>query len=154
MPPIQSSPGTYLILLALPCRLDLRYGRGGRVRLAAGLYGYVGSALGPGGLAARLRRHLAGSPRHHWHIDSLLPHASPVGALVSAGTERLECLWAAWVRANALSTASGFGASDCRCEGHLFHLGEREAQAGFLRRAHRALGASPVARTDLNALIE
>lgn len=124
------------------------------MQLAAGLHGYVGSALGPGGLAARLRHHLAGSPRRHWHIDSLLPHASPTGALVGTGTARRECLWAAWVRGNALSAAPGFGASDCRCGGHLFHLGEREVEEDFLHRARRALGASPVTRTDLNALIE
>jgi Uri superfamily endonuclease len=48
----------------------------------------------------------------------------------------------------------GFGASDCGCHGHLFRLGERSIEGAFARRACRALGARPVAKAELDALMK
>lgn len=52
------APGTYLLLLRVdsPCMVNV--GRLGTATLGLGWVLYVGSAFGPGGLAARLRHHL------------------------------------------------------------------------------------------------
>ncbi|MDA1071819.1 MAG: DUF123 domain-containing protein, partial [Proteobacteria bacterium] len=72
--------GAYLLLFDLAAALDLGpVGRLGRVRLVPALYAYAGNAKGPGGLRARIARHLARDKRPHWHIDRLTqvvpPHA-------------------------------------------------------------------------------
>lgn len=77
------SPGTYILLLELKRKSsDIKIGRKLEVSLEPGLYSYVGSALGPGGLVTRLRRHASKSSIKHWHIDYLLPYTKIIGALV------------------------------------------------------------------------
>lgn len=122
-------------------------GRARSVDLEPGLYCYVGSALGPGGLAARLRRHASRPARKHWHVDHLLERATLAGVLVIEDGVHHECAWAAWAAGEALSTIDGFGASDCRCRGHLFHLGKTLGSAArdrFAVRAWQDLGARPI----------
>jgi len=64
--------GLYLLLLELDHVIDPVIA-GQRLALGPGLYVYVGSACGPGGLRARLARHLCGRRRRlHWHIDKLI----------------------------------------------------------------------------------
>lgn len=79
--------GVYAVLFLLG--REFRGKLGGSVRrLAPGLYLYVGSAYGPGGLRARLRRHLEGvRKRLKWHIDYLLAadQATPIAASYVAG---------------------------------------------------------------------
>src|SRR5690606_27361384 len=40
-------------------------------QLSAGQYIYAGSAHGPGGIDARLRRHFRREKTLHWHVDRL-----------------------------------------------------------------------------------
>jgi Uri superfamily endonuclease len=166
--------GAYVIRLRLPAARTLvvrrrvrgRLGRSRTFVLPAGDYLYVGSALGPGGLAARIGRHLAREKALHWDIDFLLSGpgrpASEVWARASA-RRGLECRWAAAI-ARAAGTAPvvgrregerravhGFGAGDCtrRCgcgsaapgsaRTHLFRV-EGEAT---LPRVRRVLGERP-----------
>ncbi len=116
--------GTYLLILRLDEAIArLPIGRLGALPFPAGYYLYVGSAFGPGGVAARLAHHARRvKPRRHWHIDYLREHSHLVEAWSVACTERLEH---AWVRAlNATPgvqpVAPGFGASDSPCASHLF----------------------------------
>lgn len=146
-------PGTYLLLLTLPAPAELQIGRNRTISFEAGLYCYVGSALGPGGLAARLKRHAAGSKRQHWHIDYLLPHAQLAGALVIEDPRRLECSWAAWVESQAHACVQKFGSSDCRCAGHLFLLGAFDEKGLFVRRARRALNADFVSLAAISGWV-
>ncbi len=134
-------PGTYLLLLTLPASAELQIGRNRTISFESGLYCYVGSALGPGGLAARLQRHASGRGRRHWHIDYLLPHGQLTGALVIENTRRWECIWAAWVGDQARACVHGFGSSDCRCAGHLFLLGTPAEGIRFVERAQAELRA-------------
>jgi len=115
--------GTYVLVLRLARPAALEVGRLGCVEFPAGYYAYVGSALGPGGLAARLKHHLREAARPRWHIDYLRRAARPVEVWVSRDGRRREH---AWVRALAARPeigrpVAGFGASDCRCGTHLFH---------------------------------
>jgi Uri superfamily endonuclease len=114
-----------LVLDVAECRITV--GRLGCVVFPAGLYAYVGSALGIGGLAARVARHRRGEKRRHWHIDYLLDHARIVDVYVDATGRRLECRWSQALLSYAGATEGprGFGASDCQCRTHLFYLGPR-----------------------------
>jgi Uri superfamily endonuclease len=143
------SPGTYLLLMALPGRTDVTVRGGREFRLEAGLYAYVGSARGSGGLASRLRRHATESSRKHWNVDYLVPHADLRGALVARGTDRRECGWASWVASNDTECVAGFGSSDCRCAGHLFRIGGHGDVDAFVRVARSALGGQYVAVDEI-----
>jgi Uri superfamily endonuclease len=117
--------GTYILVLQLD-RLasGLRIGKLGVFDFPPGLYLYVGSAFGAGGLAARLAHHCrVEKPRPHWHIDYLRPMARLREAWTVAGPERLEGRWCRALSAAPLLSAPvpGFGASDTRCFTHLFY---------------------------------
>jgi Uri superfamily endonuclease len=119
--------GTYVLALWLERAQVIRVGRLGDIVFPAGWYLYAGSALGPGGLAARLARHLARidtGKRAHWHVDYIRERAVWAGAWGRASARRLECEWAGALRGQpgARIVAPGFGASDCRCPAHLVHL--------------------------------
>jgi Uri superfamily endonuclease len=111
-------------------------GRLGRFDFTAGLYVYVGSAFGPGGLAARVGRHLRSGKRLRWHIDYLTcePGVRTVATITRLQTAAANdvpgiCLECDWVRCllaipGVEIPARGFGASDCRedCPAHLLRL--------------------------------
>ena len=120
-----AGPGAYALALLLESDRVIRIGKLGCFSLTKGCYVYVGSALGPGGVAARLRHHCRETSRPRWHLDYLRQHATPCGAWIRFGTENLECQWASALRAQRLMTPgpAGFGSSDCRCAGHLFFAG-------------------------------
>jgi Uri superfamily endonuclease len=129
---IPSKPGAYGLHLRLTRSQKLQIGGLGDFTFPPGEYVYVGSALGPGGLRARVSRHLRGDGRWHWHIDWLRPFVEVVGYWYQITGTRLECCWS---RLLAAETGAGipvphFGASDCRskvgkCDAHLilFNLG-------------------------------
>lgn len=119
-----AEPGLYALGLRLAKTTPLSIGALGEFSLPSGLYLYVGSAWGPGGLAARVRRHLQGRGRAHWHLDYLRAVAEPV-ALWLKPQEREECRWAAHLLAHptARIVIAGFGSSDCRCPAHLAYCG-------------------------------
>lgn len=135
-------PGTYLLVLRVEAACRPRVGALGAVELAPGRHAYAGSALGPGGVRARMARHLRGEGARHWHVDHLREAARPTGAWWVHAEERLECRWAEATAglSGADRSAPGFGASDCGCPGHLVRLPEGAA-GGALRAA--LAGASP-----------
>ncbi len=161
--------GTYVLALWLDRPRRISVGRRGEFAFPAGWVLYVGSALGPGGLAARLARHrrrFASGKRPHWHVDYVREHAVWGGAwarraggrLEGGGARRaggrLECAWAAALgqRPGARIVVPGFGASDCRCPGHLVHLPALpdEAWMAHILRAERVV----VGMDELDELLE
>lgn len=124
--PWRSEPGSYLLLLQLDASITVNVGRLGRAKFQPGRYVYLGSALGPGGVAARLSRHLRPEKRMRWHIDYLTPVAPVTGAAGVYGMDRRECTWSHAVEAvpGASAPVRGFGSSDCRngCTAHLWRL--------------------------------
>lgn len=114
----------------------------GRIELAGGRHAYAGSALGPGGVRARLRRHVGGRGARHWHVDHLRPATRPVEAWWIHDDRRLECRWAAAAAGlpGCGRPVAGFGASDCGCRGHLVRLPE---DPGRPRLEEALAGASP-----------
>jgi Uri superfamily endonuclease len=124
------------LLLKLDRQKRITIGKLGTFDFPAGYYLYVGSALGPGGLRARLARHRRGSQRSsqpssrpagkklHWHIDYLLQRAQLIEVWSVASEERLECRWSEVARelSGAQVPVRGFGSSDCRCPAHLIYF--------------------------------
>ena len=116
-----AAPGTYALVLILDRPRRIAVGHLGTFDFPAGRYVYVGSALGPGGLAARVARHLRREKRLYWHVDYLLRYARVAEVWIRPGLGRRECAWAQAAAAlpGATIAVPRFGASDCRCAGHL-----------------------------------
>lgn len=114
--------GTYMLLLEATHGWRGRIGQLGIYSLPAGYYLYVGSALGPGGLAARLAHHTRPAKRPHWHLDYLRRGLEVLEVWTCADGQRHECAWSDALSAQPeLSLAvPGFGSSDCNCASHLF----------------------------------
>ena len=129
---VPTAGGTYVLELELARARRIRIGRLGEFAFERGRYLYVGSACGPGGLRARLRHHLVGAPRPHWHIDYLRAHASVRAIAFSTDRRAQECRWAAALLAlpGVSVPVACFGASDCRaaCAAHLVRLGAVTSQ--------------------------
>lgn len=130
LPYLPNSAGVYILHLHVENQHDLQIGRLGKFTFPPGEYLYIGSARGPGGIAARLGRHLRGNGRCHWHIDWLRRVAGVNGYIYLVTNENLECAWSQHLaaRLQAHFPAQGFGASDCqksqnRCTSHLLQVG-------------------------------
>lgn len=146
MPP--DCPGTYVLILRLPRLAIISVGHLGCFQFPAGCYAYVGSARGPGGLVARISRHLRAPKPVRWHIDYLRAYTQPIEIWYAAGTRERECAWAQAMAGlpGASIPAPRFGASDCRCPAHLIFFAAPPDPAGF---AHTI--GEPVSREVLDA---
>jgi Uri superfamily endonuclease len=118
---MKPDPGTYALILQSDSTETIQVGRWGGLELQPGYYIYVGSAFGPGGVRARVSRHLRREVRKHWHIDYLREYVTPVEAWVSYEAEHLEHEWAGVLFGRPeMTPIQGFGCSDCQCYSHLF----------------------------------
>ncbi len=133
---IPPASGTYALLIQIAAPIWVTPGRLGSFALTPGWYVYVGSARGPGGLAARLKRHLrpSGARRMHWHIDHLLAQVPVSRVIWVMGEERRECQWARQLLAlpGAEMPIPKFGASDCGCPSHLIRFTDEATAATAL----------------------
>lgn len=119
-------PGTYILCLKLAKQQIIQIGKLGYFKFKSGYYYYVGSAFGPGGIAARCTHHNKISMKPHWHIDYLRTHCKLEKIVLSFGPEHLEHRWAKYLE-NLKETSipvQGFGSSDCSCGSHLFFSGD------------------------------
>ena len=80
--------GRQALALSVAAGVEVEVGARGALSLHRGVYLYVGSARGPGGLAARLRRHARPVDRLHWHVDYIRRQAEPLLAFVCSGSHR------------------------------------------------------------------
>ncbi len=69
---IPKEKGYYILLIKVNRDVNTRIGSLGLIKFRRGFYTYIGSAHGPGGLRARINRHLKKIKKPHWHIDYLL----------------------------------------------------------------------------------
>ena len=149
---VPAQSGCYVLVLLLQQRHQLTVGRRAPGEFPPGHYLYVGSAFGPGGLRARLDRHVSGSRRRHWHVDYLREVAQPVEVWFQTQTASREHEWADCLsRGRELRPVVGFGVSDCGCLTHLYHSKSLPAHAAFCRRLPRDLASAfPVQRIRLS----
>ena len=111
------SKGSYVLLVRIPEEHKITIGELETIRFPAGEYAYVGSALN--GLKSRLNRHLRREKKLRWHIDYLLQRASITDIILCETKERIECTIAQALKGQFVAIPS-FGASDCKCNSHLF----------------------------------
>jgi Uri superfamily endonuclease len=138
---LEVRPGTYVLWLRLAHSRRIRIGSLGDCRFAPGSYAYVGSAFGPGGVAARVGRHLRAEKRRRWHIDYLRIAADVQGVWTGYAGRQCEHRWASILAGlpGAEIPVRRFGATDCACPGHLIWFARPPALDEFL-----ALSACPV----------
>jgi len=131
-----SRAGTYVLVLKLDGDTAIPAGRLGCLEFPAGFYTYIGSAFGPGGLRARIGRHLKRSKKCRWHVDYLRRFARIREIWYTFHPEKAECRWAQILRQTRGSEiiAPGFGSSDCRCGTHLFHFKRKPGIKTFRRK--------------------
>ena len=111
--------GIYIAIFHLPGTETITVGKSGTFNFRKGFYFYVGSAQR--NLSARLERHARKKKPLRWHIDYLSVKAEMLGAITIDGTREIECQAAKKLGDMFGTAAPGFGASDCRCVGHLFY---------------------------------
>lgn len=116
--------GAYVLVIELARDLALENKRFAGTVLPKGTYLYCGSANGPGGIAARVKRHCNPAKKPHWHVDELTSNGAGrvVSVLVVPGGN--ECEIRASIAAQPDMTSEipvpGFGSSDCVfCPSHL-----------------------------------
>jgi len=116
--------GTYILYMRAEKQKIIPVGKLGRLKIAKGDFIYLGSAFGPGGVPARIRHHLRIASSPHWHMDYLRPFMSIVKIWYTNDIIHREHQWASVFSAMAdiRIPLKGFGASDCRCDSHLFFL--------------------------------
>lgn len=126
---LTNSPGTYALVVLLTETAVISIGKLGAEQFIPGYYVYLGSALGPGGLRARVGRHLRlrASSIPHWHIDYLLRKSKLIEIWWRSGDDRQECSWSEILGKVGMVFPLGFGSSDCECNGHLVAFHTRSA---------------------------
>ena len=118
---VTTSVGTYALILHSRRAQAISVGKLGTFTFSRGFYVYTGSAFGPGGLPARVGRHLKPHKPLRWHIDYLTAYLSVVRVWQTRHPKTCECLWAGHFQTlGGTIPVPGFGASDCRCCAHLF----------------------------------
>lgn len=114
---IPALPGAYVLAIDLSELVVVSIGRNLSVPLAPGCYLYCGSAKGPGGLAARLARHMRHGKAIRWHVDNLTEAGTPLGAWTFLGGDECDLVAAL---SHLPVPIEGFGSTDCQsCKSHL-----------------------------------
>jgi len=116
--------GTYIIVTEAKHAFSCQVGKLGKLTGQAGFYFYVGSALGSGGIKARVNHHLKISHRPRWHFDYLRPFVVPRRIWFCCSPNHYEHHWAAVLAAlpGAELPLIKFGATDCQCATHLYYF--------------------------------
>ena len=154
--PRSSDPARlYVVATWVPRRTTVSVGSLGEVGFARGWYAYVGSARR--GRDARVARHLRAEKAVRWHADHLFARFPGRRAWLVDG-ELSECELADALarqvaggdpcgrprpvrpgqRTPAASRPPRFGASDCRCAGHLLRLDRRPTTSALVRAVPQA----------------
>lgn len=117
-----SCRGVYILLLRVERGENVRVGSLGDLWFEEGVYAYIGSGKGPGGVRARLCRHIHGCGRKRWHIDYLRTIATPIGYSTCCDPARSEPDLYSIMESCLKPVHKGFGSSDDqRAYSHLFH---------------------------------
>jgi Uri superfamily endonuclease len=120
--------GAYLLLIRLTtaARAPQSLAPGGS--LPRGLYVYCGSARGPGGIAARVGRHMRTEKGLRWHVDYLTTRAASVRALAFPGGDECDLLYRVLGMDGVSVPLPGLGATDCAsCPAHVLRADGRAA---------------------------
>ena len=123
--------GIYVLFLRFDDDIGTEAGALGHIRLPAGDYCYVGSAMG--GLDQRVSRHLSSEKTIRWHIDYLTTVCNDMHAFELEGDNVTECDLADLMLKNGnLPAVNGFGCSDCDCQTHLFKVDRERTEKALI----------------------
>jgi Uri superfamily endonuclease len=114
--------GLYVLVLRLKKGQKIKVAKLAETYFSSGGYLYVGRAKR--GLKKRLERHLRKDKKLFWHIDYFLRKAEVMDVWIKLNSFD-ECRVVSQIRKfieNSVIPQKKFGASDCRCPGHLFYL--------------------------------
>ncbi len=121
---LPSQPGAYVLFIETMETVALSI-KGKSVALLPGGYLYCGSAKGPGGIRARVERHLRTDKAMHWHVDRLTALGNIKGVMVARDGNECDLLDRLATLPECDIPAPGFGSSDCRrCRAHLLSAGD------------------------------
>jgi len=124
--------GAYALIIALDIRNGTR---------EPGRYLYAGSAWGPGGIRARVRRHLKPTKTIHWHVDRLTTAGQVTNVIALPGGRECAIVAAIIELPGLTGPESGFGSSDCRaCPAHLLRLPDGLGTETLARAVRLAFG--------------
>ena len=149
-----AGPGAYALVIRLETMFAERIGALGEKVLTPGTYVYLGSARGPGGMEARVRRHLRRDKGRHWHIDYLTGAGTVTDIALWPGGDECALVDRLSAGQDVTVPAPGFGSSDCRlCPAHLLAAAGPEAIRDRLTalpgvRFYSAASFAPSAATD------
>ncbi len=130
---VPAKSGTYVLILESMNRQEVKVGKLGVMRMRPGFYFYVGSALGPGGLKARLAHHARKSKSRHWHIDYVTAHTHWEEIWFTVCARKIEHQVVGLISSQLEVDLPlvGFGASDCECESHFFYASCKPSPDGI-----------------------
>ncbi len=113
--------GVYVLEIHLSDAIELKVGKLGIFDMLPGYYYYAGTAQS--NLLHRINRHLRKEKKLRWHIDYLLEYSQILQVYLWPGEREMECLLGAYLtRFPAMQVPiPGFGASDCKCNSHLYY---------------------------------
>ncbi len=119
-----SIPGAYALIIDIPKAFRPSIPTLAGAVLQPGRYLYAGSANGPGGMGARIRRHMRKQKPRHWHIDRLTNAFGVAKALAfDKGVSECALIEKALKWPGTETPLKGFGSSDCgKCPAHLVKL--------------------------------
>jgi Uri superfamily endonuclease len=127
---LPAQKGVYILFLQLAESKTIEVGKYGSCDFPTGVYAYVGSAHGKGGIAARLKHHLWDPQKPHWHIDWVRPLMEWVGLFYETNPLSNECTWSKRLSVYSGSQViiPGFGASDCQqgCPTHFYTFPQKD----------------------------
>ena len=122
---IPDEKGSYILFFKTEEKKFITIGKLGKITIKPGIYVYIGSAFGPGGLRARIGRHLKKSKKVRWHIDYIRKELDIIDIYFSTRSEKLECIWAQEIlNSGAGVLLKNLGSSDCKCMSHFLCISE------------------------------
>lgn len=117
-----AGPGAYALVMELTRPVTFQRKALGQGELS-GLLVYAGSANGPGGMRARLARHMRAEKVVRWHVDELTTRAASMVAWAIPGGSECEIVGALLASDRFEVAMRGFGSSDCDvCPAHLLRF--------------------------------
>ena len=120
---IEAVPGNYVLVLAAAGSETADIGKLATIVTQKGYYLYTGSAFGPGGIQARINRHVKQVKPRRWHIDYLSEQLLLTEVWFCEAESNIECrMFDVLAGMGGEQHCKGFGASDCCCPSHLLYF--------------------------------
>lgn len=112
-----TAAGAYVLIIRIDEPVGVTIAGKPAGTLRPGRYLYCGSAKGPGGLRARLSRHMRRRKSVRWHVDQLTSRGRVRGAWVAVDGDECDLVAAL---SHLPVPIPAFGSTDCaRCGSHL-----------------------------------